>query len=149
MKKFRDRELWLDLGFDSFDSYFSDPELGFKRSSVYHAIKLVERLPKWHDLVDIPVSKLIVVAPYLDDKNQEELLSKARGLSIGDLRHELIVMQLTEKGIEAYNLPKVYLCKDCGKVKGVTFAELCMCGLDAEKVQQVQKIVDKLIFKEL
>jgi hypothetical protein len=152
MKKFRDRELWVDMGYDSFESYFSDPELDFKRSSVYHAIRLVNLFPDWKGrerLVKTALSKLIMIAPHLNKENEEELLSKAWALSKSDLQHELVVMELTQKGIETHNLPKVYFCKDCGKVKGITFAELCMCGLEAEKVGQVQKMVDKLIFGEL
>ena len=144
MKEFRDKRLWLDLDYESFEAYYSDPELGFKRSSVYHAIKLLERFPKWDKVADIPLSKLIMISPHVTEENESELLAMARSLSGGDLKHELLSLGLVAQGKEAQTLPKIYGCKDCGKVKGVTFEEFCFCGLEAEKVKQVKEMVMKL-----
>ena len=75
MKEVRDHQLWLVRGYDSFEGYFSDPELSFSKSSVYHSISLVEHFPDWNDkLPEPPVKKLIMIVPHLTEDNRELLL---------------------------------------------------------------------------
>src|SRR3990167_9665579 len=74
MKEIRDKGIWQPLGYESFEAFYSDPDLAYAKSSVYHAIKLVETFPDWKDKVGIPVSKLIMIAPHVKDNNKEELV---------------------------------------------------------------------------
>lgn len=122
MKEIHDNELWKGQ-YDSFEAFFSDPEFAYKKSSVYHSMKLVETFPKWKELVDVPVSKLIMITPHLDEDNREDMVDKARSLSTSDLYVEIGEAQ----GFTAKNLPKVYRCNICEKVKGVKAEELCTC----------------------
>jgi len=145
LKEIRDDGLWR-AGWDSFESWYADPELGMKVSTVYHAIKLVETFPKWRELVDIPVSKLIMIAPHTTDKNRTDLIVAARTLGRGDLRHELITHGLEpEKQTKVY-VPKTYPCKDCGGLKGVRFDGLCHCGWTKEQIEYIGKIIDRIEF---
>src|SRR3990167_5515362 len=113
MKEIHDNELWKGE-YESFEAFYSDPEFSFKKSSVYHAIKMVTVFPKWQELVDVPVSKLILIAPYLTSENQAEMVSQARSLSSSDL-----YMELSTWGSPANttHLPKIYPCQTCHKAK--------------------------------
>jgi hypothetical protein len=76
MKEIRDEELWK-MGHESFTAFYSDPEFDFKKSSVYHAIKLVELFPEYSKFVDIPVSKLIMIAAHVTPENKNQLVNDA------------------------------------------------------------------------
>jgi hypothetical protein len=123
LKEIRDAELWKTLGCDSFESYFSDPELDCSRSSVYHAISLVEHFPDWKTMSPVPTRKLIMIAPHLTDGNKTKLLEYASGLSSSDLQKQLTDMGLKED-TGFVGLPKVYRCQTCHKVKGVFHTDL-------------------------
>ena len=143
MKEVRDSELWRGE-YESFEGFYSDPDFSFKKSSVYHAIKLVEVFPKWNELVDVPVSKLMMVAPYLTEKNQDELLSQARTLSTSDLYTQLSLMNLATKLVRFDPLPKTYPCNVCGKSKGIQFKDLCHCGWTLKQTKIVGEVIDKI-----
>jgi len=128
MKEIRDDELWRIMGYESFEAYFSDPELDFKKSSVYHAINLVETFRERKELETIPVSKLIMVAPHITESNKSEMVEMARTLSRSDLQHQLIVMKLATVAPQLPPFPKVYPCMRCGKVRGITVKDLCTCS---------------------
>ncbi|HZX13649.1 MAG TPA: hypothetical protein VFF49_04540 [Thermodesulfobacteriota bacterium] len=140
MKEIHDNELWKGE-YASFEAFYSDPEFSFKKSSVYHAIKMVTVFPKWQELVDVPVSKLIMVAPYLTEENQSELISQARSLSSSDL-----YMELSTWGSQVSNpsLPKIYQCKDCHKAKGINFDDLCHCGWNFKQTKIISEAIDKI-----
>ena len=143
MKEVRDDELWR-AGYESFAAFFSDPELDYKKSSVYHAIKLAELFPKWKKLTDVPVGKLILIAPHVDSTNKEALIKDARGMAHSDLRHELVVKKLIEKDPKLKTFPKTYPCSVCSKVKGVNFDSLCHCGWTKEQIEHIRKLIDRV-----
>jgi hypothetical protein len=142
LKEIRDKALWLALGYDSFQSYFADPDLSLSKSSVYNAIYLVEHFPDWKNMVPVPVSKLTMIAPHLDEKNTPKLLEYAIGLSRSDLRHQLDNMGLKSDYSES-EMPKIYGCKDCGRVKGVFFDDLCQCGLTVDQILDIKDILKR------
>ena len=127
MKNIRDNELWRE-SYESFASFYSDPEFDFKKSSVYHSIRLVEMFPEWDKFIDISEGKLIMIAPYVNDENRNELINQARTLSRGDLFHQLRVMTIETKLPQFAPLPKIYHCQLCGKIKGIRLEEVCHCG---------------------
>lgn len=143
MKEIRDSELWKGE-YDSFESFFSDPEFSFKKSSVYHSIRLVEVFPKWSELMDVPVSKLIMIVPYLEKNDQKELVSQARTLSTSDLYEELNELKATEKDIPYHPMPKTYPCNVCGKLKGIDFSDLCDCGWSFTQRKIISEAIEKV-----
>ena len=143
MKEIRDQELWRS-GYDSFEAFYSDPDFGYKKSSVYHAIRLTEVFPERKDLMDIPLGKLIMVAPHINDTNREELVSQARALSKSDLEHQLTVMKLVTLNPKWNSFPKIYPCTTCGKVKGISFGDLCHCGWSPDHAKKIERFIDSL-----
>lgn len=147
LREIRDEELWM-TGYESFEAYYSDPELGFKTSTVYHAIKLVDKFPNWKKVLDIPISKLIMVAPHVTKENKSALVVASRALSRGDLRHELMSHGLEPEARKGIDIPKVYPCKTCRGIKGVRFDGLCHCGWTPEQIEHISKLIEKVEFGE-
>lgn len=143
MKEIRDNNLW-DGSYESFEDFFSDPEFSFKKSSVYHSIRLVEVFPQWKELRDIPVSKLIMVVPHLEAGDKETLISQARSLSTGDLYQELSELKTGEEETRYPRMPKIYPCNVCHGVKGVRFSDFCHCGWSEPSKKIIQQAIDKV-----
>jgi len=141
LKEIRDKQLWNALGCGSFAAYFSDPELSLSKSTVYHAIALVEHFPEWRSMMPVPISKLIAIVPHLTDENKPKLLEYAAGLSRSDLAQELSKYQIVN-GIEKYKeLPKIYWCNECKKIKGIFYNELCTCGWTEEQKSRLDELL--------
>lgn len=147
MKEIRDEDLWK-IDSHSFESFYSDPELAYPTSTVYHAIKVVETFPDWKKVLDIPISKLVMIAPHIKEENEKELTGYARGLGRGDLRHELLEHGLQPERGGTLPVPKTYRCENCKGIKGLTFDELCHCGWTKDQVDGVGKLIDKINFGE-
>ena len=143
MKEIRDKELWK-MGYESFGAFYSDPEFDFKKSSVYHAIRLVELLPEWQKFIDIPTGKLVMIAAHITDENRNELINMARTLSRSDLQHQLIVKRIAEVSPRLAPLAKIYPCSRCGKARGITFDGLCHCGWTSEQIALISKAIEKI-----
>ena len=143
MKEIKDDELWREQ-YESFGAFYSDPDLGYKKSSVYHAIKLIEMFPRWQEIADIPLGKLIMIAPHITETNREEIVSQARALSKSDLHHQLVLKNLAtiDKKFKAF--PKIYPCSICGKVAGITFRDLCHCGWPPDHLKKIEDFIDRL-----
>ena len=143
MKEIRDKGLWQTRDCESFDAYYSDPELAYSRSSVYSAIYLVEHFPNWRKMSPIPIRKLTMIAPHITEENKNKLLEYASGLSSSDLRH-----QLDEEGFKSdsvrLGMPKIYRCNDCKLIKGVFFPDLCKCGWTKEQIERVNSIISEV-----
>ena len=140
MKEIHDNELWKGQ-YESFEAFYSDPEFSFKKSSVYHSMKMVTVFPKWQELVDVPVSKLILIAPHLTEENRTKLVSQARSLSFSDLYVELDTLGISAGTIP---LPKVFPCNVCHKAKGITFDDLCHCGWNFQQTKIISGAIDKI-----
>jgi len=93
LKDNRDSSLFKFLGYDGFDDYLGAPELGFKRSTAYGLIKLVElyinklNVPAAR-LVSVGTTKLGKIAGVVED-DVEGWLSKAEHLSKSSLDEEI------------------------------------------------------------
>lgn|SRR3990167_1860133 len=143
MKEIRDKGLWQTRGVDSFDAYYSDPELAYSRSSVYNAIYLVEHFPDWRKIQPIPIRKLTMIAPHITEENKAKLLEYADGLSSSDLRHQLDEIGLKSDSTRL-GLPKIYRCSNCKLIKGVFFHDLCKCGWTKEQIERVNSIISEV-----
>jgi hypothetical protein len=120
LKEIRDQQLWAELEYSSFRAFYSDPELGYKKSSVYRAIRIVEVFPRFEEIKKVPISKLTIILPYLEEKNEKqkkELVSLAASLSTSDLLYEVKDMEAKEVVPKELPLPKIYRCNVCHKNK--------------------------------
>jgi predicted nuclease of restriction endonuclease-like RecB superfamily len=91
LKVMRDKELYRDLDYESFDEYCSIPEIDLSRSQVFKLISVYERWierygHKEEEIQDISIEKLYIASSQANDENQEEWLEKARTLSRDDLK---------------------------------------------------------------
>ena len=145
LREIKDKEYWK-MGWASFEAYYSDPELSIPSSTVYHSIKVVDKFSDWKKIVDIPISKLIAIAPHVNEKNRTDLIVASRVLSRGDLRHELLDHGLQPERKTVLAMPKVYPCKVCKKMKGLGFDDLCHCGWTPSQIEAVGKLIDKIEF---
>ncbi len=111
------RKFYSVLGYDTFESYIAQEELGFQRNSVYKIIGIykdlvLDRNVSQRDIADIDHDKLAMIRPMLPDGDLNELLSKARSLSRSDLKaeltasHECTPMQITICSICKKRLPE-------------------------------------------
>ena len=143
LKEIRDKEYWK-MGYHSFETYFADPEIGLRRSTAYHAIKLVETFKDWSKYTNIPVSKLIMIAPHINEKNKTDLIVAEGSLSRSDLRHELLSHGYEPERSKGVQLPKIHECNVCHGAKGIRWDDLCHCGWTAKQIEHVGKLVDKV-----
>jgi len=93
LKDNRDGSLWKFLGHDSFESYLGTPELGFKRSTAYGLIRLVEL---YIDKLNVPAERLVSIGTAklqkvagVVERNVSDWLDKAEHYSKSDLDVEL------------------------------------------------------------
>lgn len=144
MKMVRDEELWRE-SYESFASFYSDPEFDFNKGTVSRAIKMVE-LFKPEEVAQAPLGKIYDILPHITKENKKELLKMASGLSRSDLRHQLDTKRLVEARPKLALLPKIYPCEKCGKSKGISFEQLCHCGWSVKQVEYVGKLINHLDF---
>lgn len=71
-KEMRDKELYKELGYSSFEDY-CEQETGFSRRNVYNYISIAEKLPEEfvNSSAQIGVKKLTLLAKLSDDERQE------------------------------------------------------------------------------
>lgn len=143
MKEIRDNELWRE-SYESFAAFYSDPELDFNKSSVSRAIRFVETFPEWQKFIDIPVGKIDMIVPHINERNRNELVNMARALSRSDLRHQLMVKRIAEVEPRFEPLPKIYPCLTCGKAKGISWDGLCHCGMTPKQIEHVSKLIERI-----
>lgn len=83
-----------ELGYDSFESYLAQPELGFDRTSIFRLIRIYETLILKYkvppaELLGTDYTKLDQILPILTDSNLTEWVDKAKELSRSDLQAEI------------------------------------------------------------
>jgi hypothetical protein len=144
LKEVRDKELWKGQ-YESFVSFYSDPELGYRKDNVSRAIKLVENF-KLEEVANVPLWKTYAILPYVNKENKKELLEKAETLSLGDLRHELSGGLDSKGKLKQVEMPKIYECKHCKGMRGISWDVLCHCGWTPRQIELVGKLIDKIDF---
>ena len=136
LKDNRDEGMFKFLGHDSFDSYLGSPELGFKRSTAYGLIHLVEL---YVDKLNVPADKLIAIGTSkltkiasVVESNVSDWLDKAEHYSKSDLDEQIsgrgVVLKnkslpssLSSSSSPALISPKQYL-------ERVKSSPCCVCG---------------------
>jgi hypothetical protein len=143
VKEMRDANYWETLGHASFEAYLTDPEVAIPISSAYHAIGLVEMFPDYEEIKDLTVRNAIaILSPVRQKKiSRERLVEMASTLPINDLRQELLEYNSLEPKESRRELPTIYFHKDCGRIKGVDWNDLCHCGLTEEDIEEISKLI--------
>lgn len=88
----RQRKLWETMGYDSWGEYLAQPEIGMVAATVDNYITALNSGEKHPRFRELSRTRAILIAPHLDDKNADELISKARELSWSDLRTEVSLL---------------------------------------------------------
>jgi len=128
LKQVRDFELYREIGCESFEEYIGQPELSFKRSTVYSLIGVYEEFFSEksnhldiENIEEIDYTKLDKIRRfrYLPKEEFAEWVEKARVLSLSDLIKEIKEArgepiegeEIQEQKIEQY---KDVTCPACG-----------------------------------
>ena len=131
LKQVRDFELYREMGCESFEEYIAQPELSFKRSTVYSLIGVFEDFFEKESnhldvekIEEIDYTKLEKIRrfKYLPKEEFEEWIEKARTLSLSDLNEEVKIATggtaIEERGMlpqEKAAQCKTVVCPSCGK----------------------------------
>lgn len=125
LKLIRDKELYKELGYETFNEYIAQPELQFQRSMVYSLIGVYidfienEKFQS-SDIEKIPYYSLDRIRQFKNDENIKEWICKARELSLSDLSAEIRIAKGESESVvneEVYvQEKKVYqvTCPKCG-----------------------------------
>jgi 16S rRNA G966 N2-methylase RsmD len=109
LKVARENRHWAILGHESWSSYLAQPEIDLNLRTVDNYISIYNSIKDNHLLtpacVEIDISKLQTIAPYLHNGNAAELIEKARTLSRSDLRQELKEEKRKDEAILGKSLP--------------------------------------------
>jgi len=125
LKEIRDEKIYVDLGYDTFESYIATPELSFKRSMVYSLIGVYETYFEKSNQSDInkfkeiDMTKLDRIRQFKDKPKEEfqEWIEKARELSLSDLNAEIKIERGEKEDVNEVYIPrKIYpvICPKCG-----------------------------------
>ena len=131
LKLVRDRELYREKGIESFEIYIAQPELSFKRSTVYSMIGIYEDFFEEEsnrldikNLEEIDFTKLDRIRQFRKENNFSEWIEKARTLSLSDLNAE--IREAKGEPEKVYN-PKSRMvtltCPHCGQSFGYTIKD--------------------------
>ena len=135
LKQIRDFELYKEIGCESFEEYIGQPELSFKRSTVYSLIGVYEEFFSEksdhldiENLEEIDFTKLDKIRQfrYLPKDQFSEWVEKARVLSLSDLIDEIKEakgVSLEDRDPRLKDVPnredigecKTVTCPSCGK----------------------------------
>ncbi len=96
LKEVREKELYLEYGFASFEEWVR-VELGFQERKARYLVSLVEGFERAgvteEEAATIEQSKAAAIAPVLTTENKEEWLEKARTLDTRTLKREVAKAQ--------------------------------------------------------
>lgn len=120
-KAIKDNDYFTELGFESFNAYVASKKFRPKTARAYvHIYELfVDGLGYDTEfLAGIPWARLQLIAPHVKGKTKEEAdewVYKAKELSPGDLRTELLEYRANEGREDKISYPQFWRCGQCGK----------------------------------
>ena len=121
LKLIKDRGLYKQLGYETFNEYIAQPELQFQRSMVYSLIGVYTDFIESgkfqsSDIESIPYYSLDRIRQFKDDEDIGEWVLKARENSLSDLSKEI---RIAKGGKETVYVPEkkshTVTCPHCGK----------------------------------
>lgn len=134
LKTIRDEKFYRQLGeggFDTFEQFINNPEIGLRYSTAYLYIRIyeyyVEQLQLLEEqIIKIPLNRLMRLLPILKEKEEseaKEIVEQAAAVTNYDFDQVL-----KERNIEFAKRPRVYICKICGKWRvEIDPEDLCTC----------------------
>lgn len=92
LKEVRDKELWKEYGYASFEE-FCEKEIGYRDRKVRYLIATVEGFERAgvteEEAAELDASRAQTIAPVLTQQNKESWLSKAHSMPVRELRREV------------------------------------------------------------
>ena len=97
LKEIRDRKLYIEVSFDTFEAYIAQPELAMERRTVFSIIGVYEdfveneKCGQLHldEITEIGYTKLERIRQFKNEADFGEWISKAKQLSLSDLNAEI------------------------------------------------------------
>jgi len=136
LKTIRDLKLYELRGYDTFEAYIAQPEIGFARATAYwwiHAYELYIEQCKYQPEVigEIPVGNLQIIAPLVKDdpEHKDEYIALAQSLSRSDLRNAIRERKgLPPKNYSVKKAPEPVVIDPASYVEYVTAHPCCVCN---------------------
>lgn len=93
-KEMRDKELYKELGYSSFEDY-CEQETGFSRRNVYNYISIAEKLPEEfvNSSAQIGIKKLTLLAQLSDDDRQEVAENITNDTTVKELQEQIKLLR--------------------------------------------------------
>lgn len=101
-KEMRDKELYKELGYSSFEDY-CEQETGFSRRNVYNYISIAEKLPEEfvNSSSQLGVKKLTLLAKLSDDERQEVAQSVTNDTTVKELQEQIRLLRQRNEDMAA------------------------------------------------
>lgn len=136
LKDIKDHELYKDMGeggFDTFQQFLNNPEIGLKPSTAYLYIRIYEYYQlELHmgeeEIIKTPINRLMTLMPHLKkmkDKDAKKLVEDTQDLTNYDFKEEMAERELVVQK------PSVYLHSECNKYR-IEYKEDQICQCDGE-----------------
>ncbi len=121
LKEIRDKKLYINLSYDTFEGYLAQPELALNRSTVYAIINVYETFiegksgqPDITEIAEIGYTKLSRISQFKSDPDFNEWIYKAKTLSLSDLGAEIREAKNPEKTEPKKSVIMEVTCPKCG-----------------------------------
>lgn len=129
-RRIRKNKTYKDFGCKTFSEFLADPDLPYSSSTAYMFMRILDVCDKLNISYtlfrDLPYVKFRKLIPYINEKNKDDLISKALTLSMSDLRRELKEDKVNKGFKDRKPLPAVWRCRKCGKfVWDAVPSEIC------------------------
>ena len=157
LKEVRDNKLYRVLGYDTFQSYIVNSELGFKTRTVYYYIEIYECFiqelkVEMEKLADLGFDKLVMLLPMVEKLGGSERVICDK---IENLMHEATELrphdfkkkyndEKKQENFSNYLAPPEYVrCDKCGKWKIILPVNDCCIDWIKEFSCLIKKLLDK------
>ena len=132
LKKIKDGELYIPLGYDNFAEYVQSPDVGLNQRTAYYYIEIyetyIEKLKyKPEELTEYSYDKLRKLIPIVNGECKvREVMSNALSLRWSDFAKQYKDEQANSGHSDYLPAPEFYRCSDCSKwVISVPLSECC------------------------
>lgn len=134
LKQIKEGQLYLHMGqggYDTWEHFLNNPEVGLRRSTAYLYIRIyeyyIEKLKMKEDEVTaIPINRLMRILPKVKEMSDEQ--AKEFTQSIGYMTSHDFDAELKDRGMD-YSRPLLRTDKNCGRyIFEFDSKDMCHCG---------------------